>query len=182
MASILDFLDFSSTSCVLPRSRSRTRETRLGPRLKNRSTRRGWPPRPAGRSGTALGPGAGLCSKSCKILDMRALEWYILLRWAGIAQLVEYKLPKLGVAGSSPVARSIICTTQAPARTSRGPEADIRITGKGGFEDACLHPASAVTRRGRAPGSPEVGRFRPRAEACTLRIVNGRKTPPTRRV
>jgi hypothetical protein len=27
---------------------------------------------------------------------------------AGIAQLVEHKLPKLGVAGSSPVARSII--------------------------------------------------------------------------
>ncbi len=26
---------------------------------------------------------------------------------AGVAQLVEYKLPKLGVAGSSPVARSI---------------------------------------------------------------------------
>ena len=26
---------------------------------------------------------------------------------AGIAQLVEHKLPKLGVAGSSPVARSI---------------------------------------------------------------------------
>ena len=26
--------------------------------------------------------------------------------WAGIAQLVEYKLPKLGVAGSNPVARS----------------------------------------------------------------------------
>ena len=26
---------------------------------------------------------------------------------AGIAQLVEYKLPKLGVAGSNPVARSI---------------------------------------------------------------------------
>ncbi len=25
---------------------------------------------------------------------------------AGIAQLVEYKLPKLGVAGSNPVARS----------------------------------------------------------------------------
>ena len=25
---------------------------------------------------------------------------------AGVAQLVEYKLPKLGVAGSSPVARS----------------------------------------------------------------------------
>ena len=29
------------------------------------------------------------------------------MRWAGIAQLVEYKLPKLGVAGSNPVARSI---------------------------------------------------------------------------
>ena len=29
---------------------------------------------------------------------------------AGIAQLVEYKLPKLGVAGSNPVARSTICT------------------------------------------------------------------------
>ena len=28
------------------------------------------------------------------------------MRWAGIAQLVEYKLPKLGVAGSNPVARS----------------------------------------------------------------------------
>ena len=27
---------------------------------------------------------------------------------AGIAQLAEYKLPKLGVAGSNPVARSII--------------------------------------------------------------------------
>jgi hypothetical protein len=27
---------------------------------------------------------------------------------AGIAQLVEHKLPKLGVAGSNPVARSII--------------------------------------------------------------------------
>ena len=30
--------------------------------------------------------------------------------WAGIAQLVEYKLPKLGVAGSNPAARS----TDAP--------------------------------------------------------------------
>ena len=28
-------------------------------------------------------------------------------RKAGVAQLVEYKLPKLGVAGSIPVARSI---------------------------------------------------------------------------
>ena len=27
--------------------------------------------------------------------------------FAGIAQLVEYKLPKLGVAGSNPVARSV---------------------------------------------------------------------------
>ena len=29
-------------------------------------------------------------------------------RKAGVAQLVEYKLPKLGVAGSNPVARSIL--------------------------------------------------------------------------
>jgi hypothetical protein len=29
------------------------------------------------------------------------------LKKAGVAQLVEYKLPKLGVAGSKPVARSI---------------------------------------------------------------------------
>ncbi len=27
---------------------------------------------------------------------------------AGVAQLVEYKLPKLGVAGSNPVARSTV--------------------------------------------------------------------------
>ncbi len=27
--------------------------------------------------------------------------------WAGVAQLAEHKLPKLGVAGSSPVARSM---------------------------------------------------------------------------
>ena len=32
--------------------------------------------------------------------------YVLLLKLAGIAQLVEYKLPKLGVAGSSPVARS----------------------------------------------------------------------------
>ena len=33
---------------------------------------------------------------------------------AGVAQLVEYKLPKLGVAGSNPVARSIF---SAPHQT-----------------------------------------------------------------
>jgi hypothetical protein len=32
--------------------------------------------------------------------------FHIYIRRAGIAQLVEYKLPKLGVAGSNPVARS----------------------------------------------------------------------------
>lgn len=32
---------------------------------------------------------------------------YNTLRNAGVAQLVEHKLPKLGVAGSSPVARSM---------------------------------------------------------------------------
>ncbi len=32
--------------------------------------------------------------------------YYVSFKLAGIAQLVEYKLPKLGVAGSNPVARS----------------------------------------------------------------------------
>ena len=36
----------------------------------------------------------------------------MLFEKAGVAQLVEYKLPKLGVAGSNPVARSIF--TAAP--------------------------------------------------------------------
>ena len=33
---------------------------------------------------------------------------------AGIAQLVEYKLPKLGVAGSNPVARSRVTLFKGP--------------------------------------------------------------------
>ena len=36
----------------------------------------------------------------------RIILWNILYFWAGIAQLVEYKLPKLGVASSNLVARS----------------------------------------------------------------------------
>ena len=32
----------------------------------------------------------------------------MIFKKAGVAQLVEYKLPKLGVAGSKPVARSIL--------------------------------------------------------------------------
>ncbi len=39
---------------------------------------------------------------------MRRGVWYDFQSRAGIAQLVEYKLPKLGVAGSIPVARSIL--------------------------------------------------------------------------
>lgn len=38
-----------------------------------------------------------------------AIYTLLMHRKAGIAQLVEYKLPKLGVAGSNPVARSIPC-------------------------------------------------------------------------
>ena len=45
-------------------------------------------------------------SKENKLTLMKYFR-YILGR-AGIAQLAEYKLPKLGVAGSKPVARSII--------------------------------------------------------------------------
>jgi hypothetical protein len=39
---------------------------------------------------------------------------------AGVAQLVEYKLPKLGVAGSNPVARSIYYTIEIRIRTTEG--------------------------------------------------------------
>lgn len=46
-------------------------------------------------------------------IDMLRTGRYNTLRNAGVAQLVEHKLPKLGVAGSSPVARSI--TEQIPA-------------------------------------------------------------------
>ena len=40
-------------------------------------------------------------------LDNKEACSYNAYRKAGVAQLVEYKLPKLGVAGSRPVARSI---------------------------------------------------------------------------
>jgi ribosome maturation factor RimP len=54
---------------------------------------------------------------------------------AGIAQLVEYELPKLGVAGSSPVARSMSenlgCAARIPHRTVR-PLKDPMLSEKGG--------------------------------------------------
>jgi hypothetical protein len=37
---------------------------------------------------------------------------------AGVAQLVEYKLPKLGVAGSNPVARSIMLSSESGTQTT----------------------------------------------------------------
>jgi hypothetical protein len=42
------------------------------------------------------------------LIDNQEACRYNANRKAGVAQLVEYKLPKLGVAGSRPVARSII--------------------------------------------------------------------------
>ena len=42
------------------------------------------------------------------LLTSPAERRYNAVQQAGVAQLVEYKLPKLGVAGSSPVARSIL--------------------------------------------------------------------------
>ena len=39
------------------------------------------------------------------------VDYYRQTTRAGIAQLVEYELPKLGVAGSSPVARSTDCSS-----------------------------------------------------------------------
>ncbi len=42
----------------------------------------------------------------------------ICFKIAGVAQLVEYKLPKLGVAGSNPVARSTFpCGNSWPHKT-----------------------------------------------------------------
>ena len=41
------------------------------------------------------------------LIDNQEACRYNVFRKAGVAQLVEYKLPKLGVAGSRPVARSI---------------------------------------------------------------------------
>jgi hypothetical protein len=40
-------------------------------------------------------------------MGFHIISKYTIYFRAGIAQLVEYKLPKLGVAGSNPVARSI---------------------------------------------------------------------------
>ena len=41
------------------------------------------------------------------MIDIAKVGRYNNFEKAGVAQLVEYKLPKLGVAGSNPVARSI---------------------------------------------------------------------------
>jgi hypothetical protein len=53
------------------------------------------------------------------------------VRWAGITQLVEYQLPKLKVAGSSPVARSIETPRMRNARYIRiaGPLAALALGG-----------------------------------------------------
>ena len=57
-------------------------------------------------------------------LDKNSLNQYIssfLRVRAGVAQLVEHKLPKLGVAGSSPVARSSEgCIVLPPVSGARG--------------------------------------------------------------
>jgi adenosylcobinamide kinase/adenosylcobinamide-phosphate guanylyltransferase len=56
-------------------------------------------------------------------VDNTCARRYNAFQKAGVAQLVEYKLPKLGVAGSNPVARSklIIELLQSALRSSRGP-------------------------------------------------------------
>lgn len=57
--------------------------------------------------------------------------------WAGIAQLVEYKLPKLGVAGSNPVARSspgvdtVLVGTELGRRATRFPHRGGRLWARG---------------------------------------------------
>src|SRR2546422_1264275 len=47
-----------------------------------------------------------LASMASRAVDESRLSGYICCRHAGIAQLVEHNLAKVGVAGSSPVSRS----------------------------------------------------------------------------
>ena len=69
--------------------------------------------------------------------------------WAGIAQLVEYKLPKLGVAGSNPVARS----SPGGCKTTGSPASPIE--GAGSWDQGRKgRPASAGGEMARTLGTP----------------------------
>ena len=93
---------------------------------------------------------------------------------AGVAQLVEYELPKLGVAGSNPVARS------SPLRGNPGTRHRPRRRNHGNLRKArrqAAEPpsATAATRRPHPPAAPAARRpragpgSRPRAVSPTLR-------------
>jgi hypothetical protein len=45
---------------------------------------------------------------------------------AGVAQLVEYKLPKLGVAGSNPVARSTESSVSGCCKVGEVPRSSLK--------------------------------------------------------
>ena len=60
------------------------------------------------------------------LIDNQEGPRYNSCRDAGVAQLVEYKLPKLGVAGSRPVARSIFHPSAQHAYILKTPLASAR--------------------------------------------------------
>ena len=85
-------------------------------------------------------------------LDLLHRFSYYYLR-AGIAQLVEYKLPKLGAAGSIPVARSKIRSMKQPTHVSTHPDA----LGYGERHPPALGPHLGQSeQRFPSPGIPEV--------------------------
>ena len=69
-----------------------------------------------------------LASMASRAVDESRLSGYICCRHAGIAQLVEHNLAKVGVAGSSPVSRSTWMDTSVAgwsslvARRAHNPE------------------------------------------------------------
>ena len=87
---------------------------------------------------------------------------------AGVAQLVEYELPKLGVAGSNPVARSKLPASAARALTLLG--GTMGIFGKPPDAQACRPAAPTpprprrAARRAPSPGAPP----RRRLGACVI--------------
>src|SRR6187200_1500497 len=77
---------------------------------------------------------------------------YMHIRRAGITQLVEYQLPKLKVAGSSPVARSILLDSYFWAPPMKRPPRILVLLRIGAFGLvgllACGGPSSTVEKQG----------------------------------
>ena len=63
---------------------------------------------------------------SWNVGDSRSINWP---RTAGIAQLVEHNLAKVGVAGSSPVSRSVAVWSASDVATVGGPPSAVGAVG-----------------------------------------------------